>query len=40
MLAVTSKDFWEIVDRGANFDYLDEDRKRTLRAFFAWFEDL
>ncbi|HVR63953.1 MAG TPA: DUF2254 family protein [Polyangia bacterium] len=40
MLAVTSKDFWEIVDRGANFDYLDEDRKQTLRAFFAWFEDL
>jgi hypothetical protein len=40
LLAVTSKDFWEVVDRGTNFDYLDDARKETLRAFFAWFGDL
>jgi hypothetical protein len=37
MLAITSKDFWEVVDRGANFDYLDDARKQKLREFFGWF---
>ena len=27
MLAITSKDFWEVVDRGTNFDYLSDERK-------------
>jgi hypothetical protein len=40
MLAVTSKEFWEVVDRGANFDYLDDARKEKLREFFAQFEAL
>ncbi len=40
MLAVTAKDFWEIVDRGANFDYLPEPRKQRLREFFAQFPAL
>jgi hypothetical protein len=40
LLAVTSKDFWEIVDRGTNFDYLPDARKEKLREFFAWFGDL
>jgi hypothetical protein len=40
MLAVTAKDFWEIVDRGANFDYLPEPRKERLRQFFAQFPAL
>jgi Predicted membrane protein (DUF2254) len=40
MLAVTSKDFWEIVDRGANFDYLPDPRKQRLREFFAQFPAL
>jgi hypothetical protein len=40
LLAVTSKDFWEVVDRGTNFDYLDEARKEKLREFFGWFRDL
>ncbi len=40
LLAVTSKDFWEVVDRGTNFDYIDDARKQTLRAFFGWFQDL
>jgi hypothetical protein len=40
MLAITSKDFWEIVDRGSNFDYLPEPRKERLRQFFAQFPAL
>jgi len=40
MLAVTSKDFWEVVDRGTNFDYLTDDRKQKLREFFADFASL
>src|SRR4051794_12126018 len=27
MLNITSKQFWEVVDRGTNFDYLDDPRK-------------
>jgi hypothetical protein len=40
MLAITSKDFWEVVDRGTNFDYLPDDRKAKLRVFFASFASL
>jgi hypothetical protein len=40
MLAITSKDFWEIIDRGANFDYIDDERKVNLREFFNWFSEL
>ena len=37
---VTSKDFWEVIDRGTNFDYLTPDRKATLKTFFGWFQKL
>jgi hypothetical protein len=40
MLGITSKQFWEVVDRGTNFDYLDDARKEKLRVFFAQFEAL
>ena len=40
MLSITSKDFWEVVDRGTNFDYLSEERKQKLREFFADFASL
>jgi hypothetical protein len=40
MLSITSKDFWEVVDRGTNFDYLDDARKQKLREFFGWFSRL
>lgn len=40
LLAVHSSEFWEVVDRGANFDYMDEGRKRRLRQFFEWFPAL
>ncbi|MCD6499808.1 MAG: DUF2254 domain-containing protein [Deltaproteobacteria bacterium] len=34
---IDSKDFWEIIDRGENFDYLDAERKKKLTEFFGWF---
>jgi hypothetical protein len=40
MLAIESKDFWEVVDRGTNFDYLPDERKAKLREFFAGFGSL
>ena len=40
MLAITSKDFWEVVDRGTNFDYVDDARKARLREFFDGFANL
>src|SRR5207249_2472420 len=27
LLRVESKDFWEVIDRGTNFDYMDPERK-------------
>jgi hypothetical protein len=35
LLAVADKEFWEITDRGVNFDFLDPDRKEKLDDFFA-----
>ena len=35
---VDSADYWEITDRGANFDYLTPERKQKLAEFFGWFE--
>jgi hypothetical protein len=40
MLRITSKQFWEVVDRGTNFDYLDDAHKEKLREFFARFPAL
>jgi hypothetical protein len=40
LLAVASPDFWEVIDRGTNFDYLDDARKAALRVFFSWFSAL
>lgn len=37
LLAIDSKDFWEIIDRGENFDYLVPERKEKLHVFFSWF---
>ena len=37
LLAIDSKDFWEIIDRGENFDYLVPERKEKLHVFFGWF---
>jgi hypothetical protein len=40
MLAIESKDFWEVVDRGTNFDYVSPERKAKLRQFYADFESI
>jgi hypothetical protein len=37
LAAITAKDFWEVTDRGVNFDYLDALRKEKLDVFFGWF---
>ena len=38
LLAVESADFWEISDRGGNFDYLPPERKAALAVFLRRFE--
>jgi hypothetical protein len=40
LLSVHSREFWEISDRGVNFDFLPADRKSRLAEFFGWFEGL
>jgi hypothetical protein len=37
LLRIDSKDFWEVIDRGENFDYLEPERKQKLEEFFSWF---
>jgi hypothetical protein len=39
LLNVESREFWEVSDRGVNFDYLGDDRKAQLLHFFEWFGD-
>lgn len=34
--AVTSKDFWEIIDRGRNFEFMPEKQRARLAEFFGW----
>ena len=33
---VTSKDFWEIIDRGRNFEYMPPRQREMLAVFFDW----
>lgn len=40
LLAVESKDFWEIIDRGRNFEYVPEPQRVDMRRFFAWFDGI
>ena len=40
MIGIVSKDFWEISDRGGNFDYLEPARKEMLKVFFGWFAEV
>lgn len=35
-----TREFWEVNDRGSNFDYLTPEQKRQLPVFFGWFPDL
>jgi hypothetical protein len=34
--SVTSKDFWEIIDRGRNFEYMPPGQRARLAEFFGW----
>ena len=36
--AVESKDFWEIIDRGRNFEYMPPHQREELSRFFSWLE--
>ncbi len=36
---VESKDFWEIIDRGRNFEYMPPEQKARMREFFAFLSD-
>ncbi len=35
-----TREFWEVNDRGSNFDYLTPEQKSALTHFFAWFPGL
>jgi hypothetical protein len=34
--SVTTKDFWEIIDRGRNFEYMPAAQRAQLPEFFSW----
>jgi len=40
LLSVRTAEFWEVSDRGVNFDFLPNDQKAKLLEFFEWFGDL
>ncbi|HKU42952.1 MAG TPA: DUF2254 family protein, partial [Polyangiales bacterium] len=40
LFAVHTAEYWEIIDRGLNFDYLPREQKRKLEVFFGWFSNL
>jgi hypothetical protein len=40
LISVESPEFWEISDRGVNFDYLPPERRAQLATFFSWFKNL
>lgn len=37
---ITDAEFWEVSDRGINFEWLPDDRRAQLSTFFGWFEGL
>ncbi|UJR86593.1 DUF2254 family protein [Sandaracinus amylolyticus] len=36
---VTTKDFWEIIDRGRNFEYMPPEQRSQMSTFFGWLEE-
>ena len=34
LLSVKDKKFWEVTDRGINFEYIDETQKEFLKVFY------
>lgn len=39
LLAVESPHYWEVTDRGTNFDYMPPERRGRVLEFFEWFGD-
>ncbi|NJK31344.1 MAG: hypothetical protein HC927_02405 [Deltaproteobacteria bacterium] len=37
LAALRTREFWEVNDRGSNFDYLSDEQKAQLPLFFSWF---
>ncbi|MCB9555054.1 MAG: DUF2254 domain-containing protein [Deltaproteobacteria bacterium] len=37
LASVVDRDFWEIIDRGDNLEYLPQHRRAQLAVFFSWF---
>lgn len=37
LLEVEDPEYWEVVDRGINFDYLPDEQRATLDLYFGWF---
>jgi hypothetical protein len=37
---VESKDFWEIIDRGRNFEFMPDAQRKAMLSFFERFEGL
>jgi hypothetical protein len=40
LAALRTREFWEVNDRGSNFDYLSDEQKDMLPRFFSWFPSL
>lgn len=40
LAALRTREFWEVNDRGSNFDYLSDEQKAELPRFFSWFPAL
>jgi len=38
--SITVQEYWEVSDRGINFDYLPEEQRAQLEKFFGWFSQL
>lgn len=36
--SIENKDFWEIIDRGRNFEYMPPKQREALTEFFSWFD--
>jgi hypothetical protein len=37
--SIRTREFWEINDRGINFDYLEDERRQALETYFSWFHE-
>jgi hypothetical protein len=38
LASVKTKEFWEITDRGRNFEFMPDEQREKLAVFFSWFE--